>query len=218
MDLSPLTRACQRTAGPPLRILDGLEVAPGRLHEICGPSRQLLALLVAAKVAGPVIWISPGWATDRLNPEGMVAMAGPERFLFVTPAQPIDLLWTLEETLRSGAVALAVAELPDPPGLTPVRRLHLAAESGGTSGHGAPLGLILTPGDGGAPGVESRWHIAPRHKSGGHRAWAVSRRRARALPAAEWTLHRRAGHFGLSSHASDPVEGHAYPAQGVTSA
>jgi len=149
-------------------------------------------MTVAAATRGPVFWIAPAWQGDRLNPDGMRPFVQPGRFTFVHPNQPLDLLWTLEEVLRSGAVPLAVAELPEPPGLTPVRRLHLAAENGAKTGTCTPIGLILTPGDGGAPGIETRWHMAPGHAPD-QRAWTLSRRRARSAPHATWTLTGRPG-------------------------
>ncbi|WP_135501434.1 ImuA family protein [Roseovarius aestuariivivens] len=186
MDASLLTRRSHNTR-PGLHVLDGMALAPARLHELCGPARHRLAMLVAAATQGPVFWITPDWQGDRLHPDGMAPLVGPERFTFVTPRRAPDLLWTLEEVLRSGSVPLAVAELPEPPGLTAVRRLHLAAETGAAEGRGAPLGLILTPGEGGAPGVESRWHMAPAHAPG-RPGWTLERRRARTLPPQSWQV------------------------------
>ncbi|WP_198586216.1 hypothetical protein, partial [Roseovarius salinarum] len=163
---------------PALEVAGGLALPLARAHEVCGPARRTLAMIVAGATGGPVFWIAPGWQAGGLNPDGMAAFAEPGRFTFLAPQRAEDLLWTLEEALRSGAVPLVVAELPEAPGLTPVRRLHLAAETGAAEGAHAPLGLLLTPGDGGAAGVETRWHMAPAHDSE-TRAWTLARRRAR---------------------------------------
>jgi protein ImuA len=114
----------------------------------------------------------------------------------------------MEETLRAGVAPLVLAELTAPPGLTPIRRLHLAAEAGaaaaGRDGQAAPLGLVLLPGQGGAPGVESRWHMAPAPSRSllwsDEAGWTLTRLRARLLPPARWQLRLAAGQDRL-----DPV-------------
>lgn len=184
-----LTRTSyRRPDGPEVPFLEGLGLRYGRVHEICGSARRTLAVRVAGQCKGTVLWIRPGWETGRLNPEGMLPFADPSRFLFATPKRGEDLLWTAEEALRSGVVPLVVADIPGPPGLTAVRRLHLAAETGASVGNITPLGLLLTPGKGGAPGVESRWSLRGKHDADGIGTWRLARLRARTAPEAVWQV------------------------------
>ncbi|MEM8577619.1 MAG: hypothetical protein AAGF60_07175 [Pseudomonadota bacterium] len=184
-----LSRAPARTAPTLPLVPNGPEIALGRVHEACGPARRSLALWLAAQTSGPVLWIAPAWEAEALNPCGVVPFIDPARLIFVSPRRAEDVLWSMEETLRAGIVPLAVADLPGLPTLTQVRRMHLAAEASGT----APLGLLLTPGPaGGAPGVESRWHLSPTH-AGGRSAWRLDRLRARTAPVKSWHLTRGPG-------------------------
>ena len=179
-------------ARPSHRFLGALRLDRGRVHEFCGPARRSLALMAAGgEAGGPVLWIAPGWMPERLSAEGLLPFLNPGRLIFVLPKRADDLLWVMEEALRSAAVPLVIADLPELPGLTPVRRLQLAAETGAATG-AAPLGLILTPGDGGASGVESRWHLAPAHGATTSN-WQLQRRRARMEPPRQWLLRQDPG-------------------------
>ena len=179
----------------------------------------MLAAGVMARSEGPVVWIRPGWWPERLNAAGLQPLANPARLILVRADRDEAALWAAEEALRSGVVPLVVVETAAPPGLTPVRRLHLAAGAGAEGayrdGTTAPLGLILTPGQGGAPGVESRWHLAPRPSRtllwSDEAAWTLTRLRARLAPPARWRLCRKGGASDalepLASDDPDPTTG-----------
>mgnify|MGYP002624236152 CR=1 FL=1 len=193
-----LTRQSRRDRDrPALPFLGDLALPLGRAHEICGNARRFLALLIAARTPGPVFWIAPPWGAERLNPQAVLRLIDPGRITFLDPVRAEDLLWCMEEVLRSGVVPLVVADIPAPPGLTAVRRLHLAAETGAAEAGTWPLGLILTPGTGGAQGIETRWHIAGDHGAGGRHGWRLDRRRARTAPQNSWRETPGGGGFRL---------------------
>jgi protein ImuA len=198
------TRAPFHAPSPELPLPAGIR--PGllraRAHELCGPSRVALALLLLAGCEGAVLWVAPSWLPDRLHACGLVDYLHPGRLIFAHARRHEDLQWSAEEALRSGAAPMVVVEMPNPPGLTAVRRLHLAAQTGAEAAHHAALGpgpcaLILCAGDGGAQGVETRWHMRPTPTpytltEDCGTAWVLERRRARTAPVAAWRLTRSA--------------------------
>ena len=62
-------------------------------------------------------------------PEGVGA-----RLHLIRPEGEVDLLWCVEEALRSAPIALVIAEPEKPLSLTAGRRLQLAAEAGRKGG------------------------------------------------------------------------------------
>lgn len=177
----------------------GVELAVGRTHEFTGSARHAMALMAAARTAGPVLWLRPDWTNERPAGDGLAALLEPGRMIFGAARTVAELLWAAETALRSGLVPLVAVELRTPPGLTPVRRLHLAAEEGAVRGV-APLMLLLTPGDGGAPGVETRWRAdpAPGLARDGRPRWRLARLRARTEPAAVWEMRQVADGLALA--------------------
>ena len=179
------------------QVPDALVLAPeialarARAHEVTGPARVLFALAAAARLSGPVLWIQPGWTPERLMGDGVSDWLEPGRLILARARTAIDILWTAEEALRSGAVPLVVAELAALPTLTATRRLHLAAEAGMRDG--APLALLLTPEPGGVSGIETRWRLAPApgwavdEKA----RWLLTRLRARMAPERSWEMAAR---------------------------
>lgn len=196
MSTHPLKRGRERPS-PELTLAPDISLRLGRLHEACGPARRSLALWIASRMQGPVFWIAPPWTVEQLYPQGIKHLLHPGRVTFLSPTRAEDVLWTLEEVLRSGEVPLAIGDLPGLPALTPVRRLHLAAEQGGAAAGRLPLGLILTPANGGAAGVESRWHMAPCHTRGLNN-WDLKRLRARTAPVKDWPVTLKDAGFALA--------------------
>ena len=116
----------------------------------------------------------------------------PARLVFARTRSRAELLWAAEEALAHRRwCRWWWSSCPSRPASPPVRRLHLAAETGALQAADPPLALLLTPGDGGAPGIETRWHLAPAP------GWAATAARAGAspAPAPAWP-RRRAGRPG----------------------
>ena len=193
-----LSRAPYRT-GPALSPAPQVALALGRAHEACGMARRGFALWLASAAQGPLYWVSPTWQEGALTPDGIARWLSPARLTMVAAPRPQEVLWALEEVCRAGVIPMVVGDLPAPPSLTAVRRLHLACEEGAAKAAKPPLCLLLTPGDGGCPGVETRWRMEPRH-AGPQEAWEITRLRARTAPPEHWHATREAtsGAAGLT--------------------
>ena len=181
----------QKTKYGEIRLSANIALTKGRVHECAGRARRAFALMLAAKTSGAVLWISQPFGSDPLNPSGIKPFLDPGRFLFINTRRKDDLLWTMEEALRSGAVECVIADLPDFPVLTPVRRLQLAAEAGCRNGTSAPVGLLLTPDSGGAQGVETRWTLEPKTQDL-WAAWHLSLKKSRHDPPQNWHVTQTA--------------------------
>lgn len=193
------------TPAPTLEVTPDMSLTLGRVHELCGNARYTLALMIAARTQGPVFWITPRWRANSLCPDGIAEMSRPQDLIYLNALRADDMLWSVEESLRSGAVALVIADLDVPPALTPVRRMHLAAEQGAAFADRPPLGLLLCPDKGGAPGIESRWHMASAHRAH-HPGWVVTRLRARTAPVKRWDATRTGDRLTLHPKPwQDPV-------------
>lgn len=188
MDLTRLTRSSYRRDRPSVGFCGQFTLTAARAHELCGGARRRLALWLARETQGPVIWIRPDWHPDRLHMAGVRAEIDPARLLLVEPQRSEDVLWTMEESLRAGVAPLVVADLTEAPSLVAVRRLHLAAEAGAEHTHMAALALLLLPGAGGAPGIETRWRLESAHHAPDRPGWHLSRLRARQDPPAHWDI------------------------------
>ncbi len=180
------------------RALNAAITAPG-LHEIAvaaygdGPAAIgfCCAILARRAVHGqnlPVLWCTSAhdaWDGGQLYGPGMVRFGlAPARVILATARREQDVLWALEEGLRSSALD-AVAGLAATAGLTEARRLSLAAQD-----HGAACFLIRPPGASGASAAWTRWRIAAAPSppqpldpdAPGGAAWSVTLERDRGAP------------------------------------
>ena len=154
-------------------MLPGGGLSCGALHEVrASDYRDMSASIgfAAALAAGcartfpdaPILWCESAQApfdVGRLYGPGLAAFGlDPARLILVSPACVVDLLWTMEETLRSGAFAAVIGEIDGRAAaltLTATRRLHLAAEAGGR-----PALLLTGHASNGTSAAATRWRIA----------------------------------------------------------
>lgn len=133
---------------------DPFDLSPRRVHEAEGRGRRAFALFQAARHPGPLVWILPAHVPELPMLRGLPRGVG-ERLHLFRPVGETDLLWCVEEALRSAPISLVIAEPEKPLSLTAGRRLQLAAEAGHTTG------LVLIRQDAGSNATETRWKCEP---------------------------------------------------------
>ena len=122
-----------------------------------GFALALLARLMAAR-PGPVLWVAP--RLDLYGPGLADLGLDPGRLILARAGNDRDVLWALEDALRSGtlaAVAGEVCELERTAG----RRLQLAAEAGGGSCFLLHRRILARRRQVAPSAALTRWRVAP---------------------------------------------------------
>jgi protein ImuA len=141
--------------------LPGGGLARGALHEIMAAdgadaAAEGFAASLLSGLTGPVLWCCPGEAASGVLYGPGLACFGlpPDRLILVRARRPADLLWAMEEGLRTPGLA-AVLGAPRHLDLTASRRLQLAAEGSGVTC------LVLRRAESGSSVAVTRWLVAP---------------------------------------------------------
>lgn len=124
-----------------------------------GLAVRRLAGLGPAGAHPRLLWVATAAAAGELGGlygPGLAALGlAPRDLVLVEPARSADVLWAIEEGLKSGGLALVIGLLDAVP-LTPARRLSLAA-----AGQRTPCLLLTHPRHPPAAATATRWRIAP---------------------------------------------------------
>ncbi len=180
---------------------DGLhDVAPQAYGDMPAAMGFALALalrrLEDASERRPLLWCRLAREEreyGRLYGHGLETLGfARSRFLTITLKKPASLLWTMEEALKSGTLALVIADAdPKHADLTATRRLSLAAHAGKSAG----LMVFVKPNPT-ATASHTRWAIASGTSRGppydgsapGEPAWKIELTRARGGRPGAWTV------------------------------
>lgn len=182
---------------------------PAALHEIkpAGPrpdlsaaaawaSARAFALTLARRrlasggsARASILWVSGGAGASEYGIPYAPGLPGlgiaAEDVLVALPRTAADVLWTLEEGLKAGSLALVVGELAEV-ALTPARRLALAAQA-----HATPCLLLTHPRTAAMAAAATRWRVAPAPsrpltadaRAAGRATFALQLERCRTHPA-----------------------------------
>lgn len=178
---------------PPARFPLGLG-ARG-LHEVVEKAHGDMAALTGFALAaadasrpGAVMWVRQarlGLEHGEISERALARFCAPARKLLTVRAGLLaEALWASEEAVRSGAVALVIAELEDAD-FTAARRLALASERSGV-----PLIALMPHSRAGASPAAARWRVAPAPsapnpfdaRAPGRPRWRAALERAREAP------------------------------------
>ena len=170
----------------------------GKIHELCGPAKIRMAILIGAKTKGLIAWIRPDWEEFIINADSISYWFSPNQLLFINAKNKNDLFFATEEVLRSGISEVTITELPKIPSSLHMRRINFALNSGFKSKTAKnPLSLILSPNRGGLTSVESRWYasnlpcwknLTDKDLSELKYKWYLKRTFSKTDPVKEWVI------------------------------
>ncbi len=132
-------------------LAEQIQLSKGKIHEAQGDSADMFAVLVAAHLQGPVIWIGLDRDIRSLAPTALQTFLDPARFIMIEAINRMEILWAAEQAMRTNGVVSVIVELKNDLDLNESRRLQIAAEQSGC------LGVILIGGKALTSAAETRW-------------------------------------------------------------
>jgi hypothetical protein len=102
------------------------------MHEIYGPAAVGLTSMIASFTTGKIIWIRSKNQLKQLNPNGIIYINNNLNNYIVVFSESKNILWAMEQAVRSSACSVVIAELPKSPDFISSRRLQLIAREQGT--------------------------------------------------------------------------------------
>ncbi len=200
--------------------LPGGGLVLGALHEVSGvgpdeedssaPAAFIAGLCARLDPAKRILWCQSG-AGDLYGPGLAASGLTPERLVLARARNAADLLWAMEEGLRTRALAAVVGEIADLPGPAS-RRLQLAAETSCVTAFvlrrfRVPSATARAPN-----AAVTRWTVAPLpsvpapgEPGLGRPRWRLELWRARGAAPAEWIVEAcdATGHVALPAALGD---------------
>lgn len=180
---------------------DGVhDVVWGHLSDYCTGLGFILSLYMRNASGRPILHCT---SQAELIPyyQGLEALGlhTPQDLIHLKVESSKDILWAAEEALRHGSLGAVIAETSAD--LNQSRRLHLAAQEGGT-----PCFLLHHEKKSALNGAHSRWHVrhAP-HLLGYAPKWRLDLTRNKNGRLGHWTVewHHETRHFHISPSLAD---------------
>lgn len=150
-----LGRTGQKREKQPIWLSDELCLEPGWMHEVTGKAGESLALAIAARLSGPIVWIGRRRDVATLAPTTLRRFIDPSRIVLTECTNRKETLWAAEQVLSSKGAPLTIIQLAMGPNLKESRRLQLACEQGGG------MGLILIERAAQSSAARTRWACHP---------------------------------------------------------
>ena len=202
------------------RCLPGGGLMRGALHEVNGkgpdeedasvPASFIAGLAARLDPAKQILWCQSGGG-DLYGPGLASCGLAPARLLIAHAGNAVDLLWAMEEGLRTRALAAVVGEIADLTGPAS-RRLQLAAENSGVTAF-ALRRFRVPSATARAPNASvTRWCVSPAPSAPaagepglGRPRWRLELWRARGGAPAEWIVEAcdATGHVALPAALGD---------------
>ncbi|MGH7075799.1 MAG: ImuA family protein [Stellaceae bacterium] len=201
--------------------LPGGGLALGALHEVSGvgpdeedgaiPAAFIAGIVARIDPARPVLWCQAASDGDLYGPGLAACGLKPERLVLARPHSAVDLLWTMEEGLRTRTLAAVVGEMADLPGPAS-RRLQLAAEDSGVTAFALRRFRVGSETARSPIAAVTRWQVAvlpsvpkPGEPGIGRPRWRLELWRARGGAPADWIVEASdaTGHVALPAALGD---------------